>query len=500
MDFSQYADDHAHLFVFVTALGETSGALYGAVVDYLQESPPVTPRGAKDSLVFLRLANRLPRWARDWPLWRDFQPYKRVLGLLAVTQCHDAEDVIETTQSFKDEKRRFFASLGAARCIVFGSTSELEPACLPDDFSLVEFDNSRSFTKPEVELDTGLLRKVVTDLATALFGKIETRIDDLVRKIETGARLDPLLFLRADGKEGESEEDAKLSRTQKIGRTHKHIADLHLLCGQLQPACDHFSLAITQLSRDPLWEGSANEGLGATLVMKKRRELLGQKTAELSIPSNVFGGFLKVPQRILKASQRKRGLTDVGATAVPPDKGVVSNGRASSSVYRRPKSPLGEMNEDSLDSIEEDGIDGEMDGGEEGGIKADGEDEETRKLLQKDLVVDRFTRAELHYRKAGANGGVSRIELLFKFARYLVSQERHKAATEILQKIYGTIGLFNAKDKISLCQAMSRVFVSMGYHRKASYLLHLAALHTSHQSTRMQDHYEVGRRSEFLIT
>ena len=47
----------------------------------------------------------------------------------------------------------------------------------------------------------------------------------------------------------------------------------------------------------------------------------------------------------------------------------------------------------------EDGVEAELDGAEEGGVKTEADDEETRKLLQKDLVVDRFTRAELHYRK-----------------------------------------------------------------------------------------------------
>ena len=91
----------------------------------------------------------------------------------------------------------------------------------------------------------------------------------------------------------------RLSRTKLMGRMHKHIADLHLLCGQLQPACDHFGHAITQLSRDNLWAGSANEGLGAMYMMKDRQdELFGQKTAPLSIQSNLIGGFLKVSARI----------------------------------------------------------------------------------------------------------------------------------------------------------------------------------------------------------
>ena len=64
--------------------------------------------------------------------------------------------------------------------------------------------------------------------------------------------------------------------------------------------------AITQLSRDFLWAGSANEGLGATFIVKSRRDdLLGQKTPPLSVQSNLFGVFLKVPVRLgLKSTVR----------------------------------------------------------------------------------------------------------------------------------------------------------------------------------------------------
>ena len=75
----------------------------------------------------------------------------------------------------------------------------------------------------------------------------------------------------------------------------------------------------------------------------------------------------------------------------------------------------------------------------------------------------------LSHTQAGNEGGVSRIELLFKFARYLVSQEvlyfiyinvifmlsfcsvfsqRHKAATEILQKIYWTHSYIEEHEKV----------------------------------------------------
>lgn len=86
----------------------------------------------------------------------------------------------------------------------------------------------------------------------------------------------------------------RLNRTERAGRMHKHIADLNLLCGKLQPACDNFTEALLHL-HDPLWRGSANEGLGATLVMKEKLdELLGQRTPPLLIQSNLIGGFLKV--------------------------------------------------------------------------------------------------------------------------------------------------------------------------------------------------------------
>ena len=45
-------------------------------------------------------------------------------------------------------------------------------------------------------------------------------------------------------------------------------------------------------------------------------------------------------------------------------------------------------------------IDGELDGGEEAGIKTDADDEETKKLTSEGSGgFDRFTRAELHFRK-----------------------------------------------------------------------------------------------------
>ena len=207
-DFSQDAQDHAHLFVYVTPLGETSGALYAAVLDSLQNLPPIHPHGSKDSLIFVRFVSRIPRWARDGRPWKEFQPFKQVLGLLAITQCHDGDDVAVAEETFRGACSPFAKSLCDAKCVVYGSKSELDKAILcRKDFLLVEFDNSQSFSTSHAKIDVSRLEKVVTDFAGTIFVKLQQRIKDLKAKMDTG-KMD-LLRSPVDGKESESEEEGR---------------------------------------------------------------------------------------------------------------------------------------------------------------------------------------------------------------------------------------------------------------------------------------------------
>ena len=208
-DFSQYAEDHARIFVYVTALGETSGALYGAIVDSLQEYPPVRLRGSlSNSFVFVRLANRLPRWARDGQRWQQFQPYKKVAGLLAITQCHDAEDLKTAAESFTTVSKRLKSTLAATKCVVFASEDDLEGATLPKNFTRVEFDNSRSFTKPEVQLNATALNNIVAGLVVSVAETVLTSIKGLRDRLDTGGKMD-VLMSPLDGREGENDDETK---------------------------------------------------------------------------------------------------------------------------------------------------------------------------------------------------------------------------------------------------------------------------------------------------
>ncbi len=65
-----------------------------------------------------------------------------------------------------------------------------------------------------------------------------------------------------------------------MARLKKHLADLHLLTGQLKDAGDSYRNASEQLKsqKDWLWAGGAHEGLSVTAMMTKECELvLGQK-------------------------------------------------------------------------------------------------------------------------------------------------------------------------------------------------------------------------------
>ena len=205
-DFCQDAQDHARLFVYVTALGETSGSLYGAVVEALHDFPPI--RRGPTSYVFLRFLNQLPRWARGGQPWQDFQPYKQVLGVLAIAQCRDVEDLDMIEPAFRQVCARFSGTLRDSRCVVYGSK-----ACLGkmmeslSHFSLVEFDYQRAFSaqpavkKPELE-------RIVRELANSIYGALQTRIGDLTKELESGRVLRPLRS-PLDGKEFEPEEETK---------------------------------------------------------------------------------------------------------------------------------------------------------------------------------------------------------------------------------------------------------------------------------------------------
>ena len=207
-DFSQYAQDHAHIFVYVTALGETSGALYGAVLDAVENFPPIRPC-REECFIFVRLRNRLPRWARGGQQpWQEFQPYKRVLGLLAVTQCHDRDDLAAAEEAFENVCRPFSETLLVSQCIVYGSRSKLEkPLQARKKLTLVDFDNTQSYDKLDVKIDTGALKDIVTGFSEFLFCQLQQCIQDLKSSLEVGKPM--ALRSPLDGKEAETDEDAK---------------------------------------------------------------------------------------------------------------------------------------------------------------------------------------------------------------------------------------------------------------------------------------------------
>lgn len=206
-DFSQDAHDNARLFVYVTPLGETSGALYAAVIETLQNFPPFHPRGVKDAFLSLRFLNRLPRWARDGQPWKEFQPFKRVLGVLAVTQCQDNDDLDEAEEGFRRLCRDY--TVCESRCVVYGPKTGLEEGISTrKDFNLVEFDNQYSFSKPDVAINSPALTSLVKALGESLYQKVQGYIGDLKKELEAGGKLRQLRS-PMDGREAVNEEETR---------------------------------------------------------------------------------------------------------------------------------------------------------------------------------------------------------------------------------------------------------------------------------------------------
>lgn len=213
-DFSQDAHDNARLFVYVTPLGETSGALYAAVIETLQNFPPFHPRGVKDAFLSLRFLSRLPRWAKDGQPWKEFQPYKRLLGVLAVTQCQDMDDLEDAEEGFRRICNEVSDSLCESRCVVYGPKAGLEEGILTKrDFNLVEFDNQYCFSKPDVEINAPVLTGLVKALGESLYHKLQGYIGDLKKELEVGGKLRQLRS-PMDGREAVNEEETRFAKKE----------------------------------------------------------------------------------------------------------------------------------------------------------------------------------------------------------------------------------------------------------------------------------------------
>ena len=190
-----------------------------------------------------------------------------------------------------------------------------------------------------------------------------------------------------------------------LARARKQIADTYLVSGNVQEAVSQYGTVIETLRsyNDWLWLGSAYESLACAALIMKFNESLSQLDFSNGISwKHLPRNSQRLTTKSRPGSPRQRGTiprtsSDYGISRSSPkhvtktyshgiNKEENDNGFGASTIIKQPVSvqdkELDEFGQsDHIDEVvEEDDIDGKL----------------LQRLLQKDYIVDKFTRA-LHY-------------------------------------------------------------------------------------------------------
>jgi len=188
-----------------------------------------------------------------------------------------------------------------------------------------------------------------------------------------------------------------------LARTRKQIADTYLVSGSVQEAVSQYSTVIETLRSysDWLWLGSAYEGLACAALIMKSNESLSQLDFSNGINwKHSSRSTQRLTTKSRPGSPRQRGTipktsSDYGLSKSSPNPvrrtyshGVDKNDNdfGASTIIEQPVSVQDKdlvafgQSDDIDEVVDEDDIDGKL----------------LQRLLQKDYVVDKFTRA-LHY-------------------------------------------------------------------------------------------------------
>ncbi len=200
VDFSQDAKDHGCLHIAVVALGEACGPIVATVKEFLQTMTAVQLKKGNESssVAFLRFLEALPRWATDGrgTRWEDFTAYKQIVGVLAIAQCHDNEDVPTVKSDFKRYCSKFKRTLCDSRCIVYGPRRSLTKGIdSRDGLHLIDCDVDHQAFEQE-DLNVEGLEEVVTEFAQSIQATLKSRIGEFVKAYGGQGRLEVLKPLK----------------------------------------------------------------------------------------------------------------------------------------------------------------------------------------------------------------------------------------------------------------------------------------------------------------
>ena len=181
----------------------------------------------------------------------------------------------------------------------------------------------------------------------------------------------------------------------------KHVADTYLVAGCIQEAISQYNTVVESLRshNDWLWLGSAYEGLSCAAIAMKVNEPLLQGEF---INGLYWKNSPKMPHRLLHNHATKTSLSGRLSPAVSIKKPSQQNSSTKCGEFGASIEEPISVEEEEEEVVEEntqngyDDVDDVDDVEENEDEQEDNTDSIMQRFLQKDFVVDKFTRA-LHY-------------------------------------------------------------------------------------------------------
>ncbi|XP_043545266.1 trafficking protein particle complex subunit 9 [Chiloscyllium plagiosum] len=409
-DYMQCAEDHQSLLVIVQPVGIVPEEQFFKIYKIIAAANQINLRDSQ-RILYIRYRHHYPPENNEWG---DFQTHRKVVGLIAITQCCSAKDWPQTSEKFHLQKEIYGSTLYDSRLFVFGLQGEIAEQPRTDVAFYSSYD----------ECET--IQKKVEDFIESLFIVLESkRLDRATDKSGDKIQLLCVPFEKKDFVGLDTDSRHYKKRCQ--GRMRKHVGDLCLQAGMLQDALVHYHMAVELLRsvNDFLWLGGALEGLCSSSVIYHYPSGTGSK------PSIRRANNMCLPS---EAGKRHRH----GAQEVLIDPGALTTN----------------------------------------GISADTSTEigRAKNCLSPEDIIDKYKEAITYFGKY-KNAGVIELEACVKAVRVLAVQKRSMEASEFLQNaVYINLGQLSEEEKIQRYSVLSELYDLIGFHRKAAFFKRVAAM------------------------
>uniref|UniRef100_UPI00398E385B trafficking protein particle complex subunit 9 isoform X2 n=1 Tax=Pristiophorus japonicus TaxID=55135 RepID=UPI00398E385B len=263
-DYMQCAEDHQSLLVIVQPVGIVPEEQFFKIYKKIAAANQINLRDSQ-RVLYIRYRHHYPPENNEWG---DFQTHRKVIGLIAITQCCNAKDWPQTSEKFHLQKEIYGSTLYDSRLFVFGLQGEIAEQPRTDVAFYPSYD----------ECET--IEKKVEDFIESLFIVLESkRLDRATDKSGDKIQLLCVPFEKKDFVGLDTDSRHYKKRCQ--GRMRKHVGDLCLQAGMLQDALVHYHMAVELLRsvNDFLWLGAALEGLCSSSVIYHYPSGTGSKPA-----------------------------------------------------------------------------------------------------------------------------------------------------------------------------------------------------------------------------